>query len=93
MIAHLVKFTTEDALGVFRDAGLRVLEASEWVEDDYENRPTQNRVVKKWKVENPHTGEMEDLESAFRRYLAGRISRLFLEAEKLEIYNLFNKKT
>lgn len=92
MIALHVKFSTEEALSLFRDAGLRVEEVYSFENVDRENRGIEVVFVKKWKVENPHTGGMEDLETAFRRYLDGRRSRLFLEADRLEIYNLFNRK-
>lgn len=78
IITEKVTFTLAEVRRVFEDAGLTV--RSEYLGDGHT-----------WIVINPHNGSAEPLVDCFRRYLAKRKLEIFLKADKLEIYNLFEK--
>jgi len=94
MITAKIIFSSADAIKLFRNAGLEVKMVDYLInfEHPHGGESTVERIPI-LSVINPHTGEPEKLEIAFRKYLEVKKNELFLSPEKLEIYELFNKVT
>lgn len=90
MIKTQLIFTDEQAVKLLQEAGLIVVK--EEYQDDYDIK--LNFPVMIYKVKNPHNGNLEDVREVFKNFLIKRKDKLFLTADKLEIYELFeNVKT
>lgn len=92
MIRAKILFSMDEAIQLFRNAGLKV---------DIVNVPTHfpthgsGEVIEDipmWTVQNPFTNEPENLETCFQKFIESKKSELFLTPGKLEVYNIFNKK-
>ncbi len=92
MIKLSLYFTIEEAVSLFRNVGLTV--ERRYVEREFHapHRPIELRIIPTWIVVNPHTNKEELLEDCFRKYLSQQYKELFLQPNKLTIYNVFNKK-
>lgn len=86
-----VIFTAEEAVSLFREAGLTVEIQDVEYHFDAPHRPDYTESIPTWVVVNPHTQVAEPLDKMFRKYIAMKQKELFLTAEKLQIFNLFEK--
>ncbi len=92
MIKLELSFTDEEAVRLFREVGLKV-ELKTIQQTEYlSHRPPIRRTYPTWIITNPHNGKEELLKDFFDKYLEIRKNELFLTADKLQIYNLFNNK-
>lgn len=91
MIKETLKFTLDEAKQIFTEAGLTV--ERRLIPHCFQpvHRPEYWEDIPTWIVINPHTGAAEPLVKLFSQYIENKKSQLFLTAEKLEIYSLFNK--
>ncbi len=92
MIKETITFTLDEAKQVFTEAGLTVERRMVSHTFQPSHRPEYTDEIPVWVVVNPHTGEAERLEDCFRKFIKQKKQQLFLTAEKLEIYSLFDKK-
>ncbi len=92
MIKTEIYFSVEDAVRLFRDAGLTVIRKD--VEQTFHSshRPVTVQFIPTWIVVNPHTREEELLKDCFIKHISSRYKQLFLEIEKIDIYKLFDNK-
>lgn len=93
MIKAKLLFSTTEAIQLFKNAGLEVqlVDWTIWFSHPKHPDGGTDEIVSIMSVINPHTGKPEKLEEAFNRFLEHRKAELFLTAEKLEIYNLFER--
>jgi len=92
MIKLKLMFSEFEAVAVFRNAGLEVKTVK--VPVYYENPHGDNGhdiLIHMLTVTNPKNGKSEKLDEFFTKYLESKKTELFLNPEKLDIYNLFNK--
>lgn len=90
MIEIKLVFSTEDAIAIFRNAGLTVemYDFPIWFKNSHEEEP---EIIPMWAVRNPYTNKIEKLKDFFNKYMEAKKKELFLTPEKLDIYNLFDK--
>ena len=86
MINTTLSFTYEEAKQVFESTGLEV----RFCEAEIDFKSVKQKLFV-WIVANPHTGEPELLDVAFRRYLESVKDRVLPNIDKLEVYNSFSK--
>ena len=92
MINIKLQFSIDDAVSIFRNSGLEVntFPVPVWLNNPHgSGGHFVNHTI--WCVRNPHTGKLEKLDEFFLKYLQAKKNELFLNPEKLEIYNLFSK--
>ena len=85
-------FSMAEVIAVFRNAGLTV-EMHEFNIKFYD-RTTETYVeeqIPQMAVVNPFTGQYENLENAFNRYMELKKDDILIGTEKIQIYNLFKK--
>ncbi len=92
MIEVKINFDVNEAVNLFRDAGLTVERRDIEREFHAPHRPIEMMFIPTWIVVNPHTQEEELLEDCFQRHIKHKYKKLFLTTEKIDIYNLFTKK-
>lgn len=92
MIKLQLLFSPSDAVAVFRNAGLEVESYDMPVYFNAPHGDGKTEMMPMWTVRNPHTSKIEKLDEFFLKYLESKKNELFLNPEKLEIYNLFSKK-
>jgi len=94
MIHVDLNFTEKDAIAIFRNAGLevRMADIPVWFEYPHDGDSGHDEMIPMWSITNPHTGKPEKLKEYFIKYLEQKKADLFLNPEKLDIYNLFDKK-
>ena len=90
MIEIKLVFSTEDAISIFRNAGLTVeiYDFPVWFGHSYGEK---EEMIPMWAVRNPHNNKLEKLEDFFKKYMEAKKKELFLTPEKLDIYNLFKQ--
>jgi hypothetical protein len=88
MIEIKLVFSNEDAISIFRNAGLLV-EMHDFPIYFGRYHGDKEDLIPMLAVKNPHNDKMEKLEPIFRKYMEAKKKELFLTPEKLDIYNLF----
>lgn len=92
MLTVTLEFTTDEARQMLTNAGLEVI-----------RRPMpilvltgfpgehKLKMFNQWAVKNPYTGNWELLNEVFKKYLETKKTKVFLNPDKLEIFNLFER--
>lgn len=85
-------FTIEQAAALFRDAGLEVTQREmPFYFKTFRHNEVEKEMLLTWVVLNPRTNEYELLEPYFRKFIEQKKQEIFLQAEKLQIFKLFEK--
>lgn len=87
---HII-FSIDQAVSLFRDAGLEVTKKFMPLYFKDKNGTLNEETTQVWTVLNPRTNTYENLEPYFRKFIELKKQELFLQADKLQIFNLFEK--
>lgn len=85
-------FTMDEAIKMLKDLGLEVNEVDTKI--PFENPHGDGQYFETypiWMVTNPYTGLNEQVAYFFKKYIASKKNAVFLNPEKLEVYNLFSR--
>lgn len=91
MIKMEIIFTVEEAISLFREAGLTVEIRDLEYNFQLAHRIEYTESIPTWVVVNPYNSDFVPLDSIFRKYIELKQKELFLTSDKLKIYNLFKK--
>ena len=90
MIQIKLSFSVTEAVSVFQNAGLNVKmeDMPIYFKNTYGDEG-HTEMIPMLTIKNPKNGKVEKLDELFTKYLEIKKNELFLNPEKLEIYNLF----
>jgi len=91
MISINLTFGIAEAEKMFKDAGLDVSMHDFDIHFPGRHGNDYQVPIPLKAVRDPHTGEYHRLDELFKIYIDKKKEQLFLNPEKLEVYNLFNK--
>ena len=86
-----IQFTLNEAVTMLQNLGLTVQLVDTPINFSRTHGEPIEEIVTIWMVTNPHTGKNEQVLTFFTRYIQSKKTDVFLNPDKLEIFNLFNK--